>query len=311
MELLLLTLAGLGGLALLLQSKALPSKDDAEKAFGVLDKDPTDPDANTIFGKYKAFVQGDYAAAMPYLIHSKDTTLKTLAEHELDDKNTATPTQKVGMGDEWIAATKKFPALNRIFLDRASQWYVAAWPGLDGLWKDKAREQGAKMAFARPAGVTKKGVPKKWNVGDVNAVIQPLIDGTVARTGSHSIKLAGADPKISTSENGFQSDVIQFSGKEVEYSAFVRTDKTERKDDEVLISFFDNTGGLVLISAENMPTDVPFWNRVYKKIKSPANAVSLRVGAKVRSKNGAAWVDDMSVKVDGKEVLPNPSFEER
>src|SRR6267142_2580604 len=88
MELLLLGLAGLGGLALLLQQKPLPTKEDAEKAFAVLGKDPTDPDANTVFGKYKAFVIGDYDGAMPYLVHSKDITLKTLAEHELDSNYT-------------------------------------------------------------------------------------------------------------------------------------------------------------------------------------------------------------------------------
>lgn len=311
MELLLAALAGITGLALLVQAKPLPSEDDFNKAKAKLDKDITDPDANTTVGKYMAFVLGDYSGAMPYLVHSSDKTLKTLAEHELDDKNLTTGSQKVGMGDEWVSATKKFPALNRIFLDRASQWYVSAWPDLDNLWKQKAREQAAKMAVARPPGTTRKGVPKKWNISNPTTPILPSIDGTVARIGSHSIKLPPADPKVSTSENGIQSDAIPFSGKEVEFSAYVRTEQTDRKDDEVLITFNDNTGGLVGLSAQNLPADLPFWNRVYGKVKVPVNATSLRIGAKLRSKNGMGWVDDMSVKVDGKEVLPNPSFEDR
>lgn len=311
MELLLLGLAGLGGLALLLQSKPLPSKEDAEKAFEKLEKDPTDQDANTIFGKYKAFVLGDYDGAMPYLVHSKDTTLKTLAEHELDATHTATATQKVGMGDEWVAATKKLPALNRIFVDRATQWYVTAWPDLDDVWKTKSREQAVKVSAARPPGNSRKGLPRNWQAGDATVQNLPSIDGTFARTGSHSIKIPPSASKVSTAFNGMQSDQIPFAGKAIEYSGYFRTEKTEGQSDELIITFYDATGGLVSLSVQKVPPDLPFWNRVVGKVNAPANATLLRLGSTIRSKNGMTYVDDMSVKVDGKEVLKNGSFEER
>lgn len=307
----LLALAGLGGLALLLQQKPIPSREDAERALVKLEKDPTDPDANTVAGKYKAFVMGDYDGAMPYLVHSKDMTLKTLAEHELDAERLKTPTQKIGMGDEWVAAIKKFPALNRIFIDRASQWYIKAWPDLEGIWKEKSREQAAKLAASRPPGASRKALPKKWSVSNITAPSPASIDGSVARTGSHSIKIPAADPKVSTSDNGITSDPIPLAGKEVQYSAYARTDKTEGKTDQVYVSFFDDTGGLLHIAAQNIPTDTPFWNKVGGTVKVPPNATSMRFGTAIRSKKGDAWIDDVSVLVDGKEVWTNPSFEER
>jgi hypothetical protein len=307
---LLLALAGLGGLALLLQQKPLPSKDDAEKALVNLEKDPTDPDANTVAGKYKAFVMGDYDGAMPYLVHSKDVTLKTLAEHELDPEHTMRAVQKVGMGDEWVTAAKKFPALNRIFLDRASQWYIRAWPDLDGLWKAKSREQAAKLATSRPPGVSRKGLPKKWS-SNIAAPAPASIDGSVARTGSHSIKIPAGDPKVPSAENGIQSEPIPLASQEVQYSAYIRTDQTENKTDQLYVSFHDNTGGLLGISAQNIPTDTPFWNKVSGTVKVPPNTTSMRLGTTVRSKKGAVWVDDVSVLVDGREGWFNLSFEER
>lgn len=311
MELLLLGLVGLGGLALLLQQKALPSKEDADKALEKLDKDLTDPDANTVVGKYKAFVQGDYSGAMPYLVNSSDKTLKTLAEHELDDKALTTGVQKVGMGDEWVSASKKFPALNRIFLDRASQWYVSAWPDLDNLWKQKAREQAKKISTASPQGITRKNLPKGWTTGDATQAIQPILDGTFARSGSYSIKLLPPNPKVSTSVNSFNSDPFLIVGNEVEYSAFVRTENTSRDDDQVGVIFTDATGGLLEISTQKIPKDLPFWNRVSGKVKVPANATHARISAGLRSKDGTAWIDDMSVISNGKELVKNRSFEER
>lgn len=304
MELLLLGLAGLGGLALLLQSKPLPSEDDFKKAQAKLETNPVEPDANTTVGKYKAFVLGDYNGAMPYLVHSKDTTLKTIADHELDATHTATATQKVGMGDEWVAAAKKFPALSRIFYDRASQWYILGWPDLDPVWKGKLREQGARLAASRPPGPARRGVPSGWKI----EAGSPSSDGTAARTGSYSIKLP-SDPK---QEVFFKSDVIQVvPNNKIEYAAFVRSDGTDNKNDQIILNFFDRDGRLVGVGGVPIPVDVPFWNYVAGKADVPPEAIFVKLGAAVRSKKGSLWVDDMSLKLDGKESVKNPSFEDK
>lgn len=307
MEILLLGLAGLGGLALLLQQKPLPSREDAEKAFAVLEKNPVDPDANTVAGKYKAFVMGDYDGAMPYLVHSKDTTLKTLAEHELDATRTTTAPQKVGMGDEWVAAAKKFPALSRIFYDRASQWYIKGWPDLDNVWKERSRIQGLKLAAARPPGGAAKALPNGWS-GDqvVPGMKIPVLDGTISHTASYSVKMIPADEKVKGVFSQLNSDAIAIPprSKEAEFSAWVMSNGTENPNDRVVLFFLDKS-----LHPVSIPLDTPFWNRVSAKVVIPEGTTGAMLGVVQASKKGNVWVDDASVKIDGKEVLKSPSFE--
>jgi hypothetical protein len=308
----LLAAAGLGGLVLLLQSKSLPSKEDAEKAFEVLDKTPLDLDANTVFGKYKAFVMGDYDGAMPYLVNSKDVTLKSLADHELDQAYTATPQQKVGMGDEWVKAAGKMPALSRIFYDRAAYWYGLAWPDLDQVWKQKSRIQGLKLSASRPPGMARKGLPTGWVSDKALAGTDPVIDGNVARSGSYSIKLLPADPKAAGSLSVLKSPVTPISGKALEMSTYVFSDGTENKSDRMFLEFIDMNGGRIGLPYEAFfPIDTPFWKRVSIKSPVPENAAGVRFSAVLYSKKGNLWVDDVSVKVDGKEAMKNGSFEDK
>lgn len=311
MELLLLALAGLGGLALLLQQKALPSREDAEKAFEVLDKNPIDPDANTVFGKYKAFVMGDYDGAMPYLVHSKDTTLKTLAEHELDDTYIATPTQKVVMGDEWVAAGKKFPALSRIFYDRATQWYVKAWPNIDGVPKQKLRAQGAKIAASRPPGAPRKGFPAGWEEDKGLAGILPVIENQIARTGSYSMKIPGPTDKGAGAYSTLKSQVYPITGKKLNATAYVLTDGTTNPTDKVSVWFYDEGGNFMVfdIKSSVLSMDTPLWSRHTITADVPEKARSARFVTQVFSKTGNVWVDDVSMKIDDKEILKNGTFD--
>lgn len=312
MELILLGLAGLGSLALLLQSKTLPSKEDAEKAFDKLDKDPTDPDANTIFGKWKAFVMGDYAGAMPYLVHSKDATLKGLAEHELDETRLATGLQKVSMGDEWVAAAKKHPALNKIFYDRAAQWYVKAWPDLDGPGKQKLRDQAKKLAASRPPGVGRKGLPTGWIDTASMDGFPPTLDGTIARTGSLSAKiLPPAEKAKAGSASIAKTEMLAIQPKPVELIAYTLSDGTDNGTDRVAIGFYDAAGNSLAYHQAFLPNDLPFWTPVTIKAVPPPNAARADVQFWQYSKKGNIWIDDVSLKVDGKEVVKNGSFEER
>lgn len=304
---LLLALAGLAGLSLLLQSKSpLPSEDEFRKAKDVLDRDPVNPAANTVVGKYLAFVQGDYSAAMPYLVHSADKTLQILAEHELDPMYADSAVKKIGMGDEWVSAARKIPALTAIFYDRAAQWYGAAWPGLDAVWKQKARLQGRKLAVSRPAGGPRKGLPSGWVIDSGKP---PVLDGNVARTGSYSARVFGADDKVAGSS--LRSSMVVMSGAAFDLSAFLLTDETENPGDRIYVQFFDATGRMIGMASTFSTVDIPFWTRVGVRGMIPANAVRAQFGIDSFSKKGATWIDDVSLKIDGMEVLPNPSFELR
>lgn len=311
MELLLAALAGLAGLALIVQSKPVPSEDDFMKAKAKLEKDPMDVAASDTVGRYMAFVLGDYSGAMPFLVYSPDKTLKTLAEHELDDAYTNTPVKKVGMGDEWVAAAKNLKPLAPALYERAAQWYAAAWPGLDVVWKDKARTQGRKLAVSRPLGVARKGMPGGWTTDVGNAGGMAQLDGNVARTGSYSVKLPAADAKVAGSVSAFKSVLTPISGKTFEASAYVMADGTENAADAIFVWFFDAAGNNIGKPSAFTSVDVPFWVRVSIKGDVPKGAARALVGVALYSKSGNFWVDDFSLKVDGKEVLKNTSFEEK
>jgi len=315
MEIVLAALAGIGGLALLLSpSSSLPSESDYKKAKDKLANTPEDPDANTVVGKYLAFVMGDYDSAMPFLAKSSDKTLKTLAEHERAPLYADTGPKKVGMGDEWINAAKSFPALFRPFYDRASFWYTSAWSDLknEPLWGDKLRERGLKLAAAKPPGAGRKGLPTGWAVGGgVPGGRPPVLDGTMAHTGSYSVKIIPADEKIKDSGSVLQSDLFPVSGKNLELSAFVLSDGTENAADQLRLNFFNQNGGWMGAVGPYVPIDVPFWGRVYTKASIPEGAARAQLGIVLYSKKGNLWVDDVSIKVDSKEVLKNGSFEDK
>lgn len=300
-----LALAGLTGLALLLApSGPLPSEGDYKKALDKLKTAPDDPDANTVVGKYLAFVLGDYASAVPHLAKSSDKTLKTLAEHEMSPQYTDNAIKKVAMGDEWVVAAKAFPVLSRIFMDRASSWYVQAWPEMktQPFLGDRLRERGQKLAASRPQGSGKKALPGGWKT-DGGAVL----DGTVARTGSYSVKVP-ADPK---QELNLKSDWIPITGLSIDYSGWVRSEGTDSPTDAIFINYFDKDGRFLGALGVNSPVDMPFWTFLSGKADPPPNAAFVMTGLNIRSKKGTFWVDDMSLKIDGKEVLKNRSFEER
>lgn len=307
----ILALAGIAGLALLVQSKPLPSEEDVLKAEKKLLTDPDDPDANTIIGKQLAFALGDYQAAMPYLAKSSNKTLKTLAEHELDPSYTDTAVKKVGMGDDWVTAAKKFQALYRIFYDRASKWYSQAWPNLEGIWKDKLRERGRQLATSKPPGASKKALPTGW-IADPGISGSPsVLDGNIARTGSFSVQLLPADEKVPGSASVFRSALIPVNGKSMETSVHVLTDGTENGADGIFILFFNENGAEVGRTGSFYPIDFPFWTRISVKADVPKNAVRATFGVNLYSKKGSAWIDDVSMKIDGKESLSNLSFEEK
>jgi hypothetical protein len=171
------------------------------------------------------------------------------------------------------------------------------------LWGDKLRERGRKMAAARPPGASGKRLPSGW-ISDMGAA---FLDGTVARTGSYSARSPGGK-----SETYLSSDPIPFTGKMLEYSAWVRSDGTDSPNDVVKIALFDKNRRLVDADNVKAPMDTPFWVRISGKRDAVPDAVFVSVGTAVRSGKGNFWADDFSLKIDGKEVLlKNPSFEEK
>lgn len=304
----LLGLAGLAGLALLLQSKpAVPSEADFKKAQAKLETEPFDPDANTVVGKYLAFVLGDFKASAPYLLRSGDATLRLLMEHETTPPYTESAVQKIGMGDEWVAAAKNYKPLYRTFYDRASQWYGQAYPDVEGIWKDKLRERLVRLLQSPVVGGgLKKGMPAGWNSTQASDKI--FMDSTVAHGGTRSarIDMARDNPNAPF---WFQSPQIPAPKGEVVYSAWVATDGTNSPNDKIHLNFYNQAGGLISFLEAKLTPDSPWWKRYEIKAEIPKNAARFVVAIYFNSTSGTVWVDDFSLKSAGKELVENGSFE--
>jgi hypothetical protein len=308
---LILGLAGLLGISALVQSKALPTEKEYNNAIAALGTKPDDPALNLTAGKYLAFVLGEWPAAIEHLSKSSDKALAGAAQKELDPTNSDTAVKQVGLGDEWVKAAKSYPALSTKIYDHASDWYAKAFPKLDALWKTKVREQGKKLAASRPPGPAKK-FPSNWVIGNLSIKAIPSADGSIAHTGSYSIKLPEKDlanPKVDVA---FETDRIPVQPKQkVEVTVYGLADQTDDPGDSFYVHLFDATGTGVGTFAAVVPIDMPVWRKFEIKGEIPANIVFITVGILKRSKAGTIWVDDFSVKLDGKESVKNGSFEEK
>jgi hypothetical protein len=112
----------------------------AKKAMATLEKNPTDPDANLIAGKYICFVQGDWQHGLPMLALGSDPTLKTLADEEA--KGIASSEEQIKLGDSWWdAAETTKGAEKKPMQRRAEYWYYKTLPGLTALAKDRIEKR--------------------------------------------------------------------------------------------------------------------------------------------------------------------------
>ena len=114
--------------------------DAVQAAAAVLDKTPTDPDANLTLGKYKCFSKADWEKGLPMLALGSDEQLKTLAKKELG--GAASSAEQTKLGDGWwdLAETQEGTAKTQM-QGRARYWYAKALPGATGLVKDKLEKR--------------------------------------------------------------------------------------------------------------------------------------------------------------------------
>jgi hypothetical protein len=105
--------------------------------------------------------------------------------------------------------------------------------------------------------------------------------------------------------------VSAMPGKTYEFSAWVLPDGTDAAEDQVAVTIFNQGGTPVDVKRLFIPQDQPWWQKVEVKFEMPRGAAILWVQIASASKAGNLFVDDMSLKVDGKETLKNPSFEDK
>ncbi len=108
-----------------------------QNAMARLEKDPTDPEANLLAGRYLCLIKGDWDAGVPMLALSSDGELKTLASQEL--QGATSPDAQVALADAWWDLAHAREGMEKeAFLLRAGDWYRQAQSKLpSGLVKAK------------------------------------------------------------------------------------------------------------------------------------------------------------------------------
>ncbi len=308
----LLGIAGVTGImALLAPPSSLPTETDYKKALDKLKESPEDADANTVVGKYLAFVQGRYEDAMIYLAKSGDKTLRTLAEHERAPLYADTAPQKVGMADEWVVAAKSFKPLYRIFYDRAAFWYAGAWDELKGqpLWGEKLRDRMQKIYLLNPAAVAPKQIacPSGWKCPI--AETKAGRSNATARAGQFALAITGWKSPLPA--YGAVEQYVDVKPGKYKISGWVISDGTDA-DDSFLINIQNANGTNLVLHPMVFSPDKPWWRRIETEVTVPDKGVRMGLAVVVGSKQGMIYVDEISIKGhDGKELLKNGSFEDK
>jgi formylglycine-generating enzyme required for sulfatase activity len=117
----------------------------ADHARKTLEKQPDDPEANRVLGRYECLVLDHWAEGFKHLAKSNDPV-----ERELAARSVSTPANDAAaataMADAWYDAAHKAKGTQRAFLqDAASYWYGASLPGLSSLEKARAEKRLAEL----------------------------------------------------------------------------------------------------------------------------------------------------------------------
>ena len=302
----LLTVALAGAVALLVgatfQSKPLPTKKELDAALKKLTTDANDPDANTTVGRYYAFVEGEWDKAVPFILHGKDKgMIAMIAEEQKDDGNKYTA---VEIGDKWLKAGDSAGALKPYFRDRAIAWYGKGWDaGLktEPVWGDKLR---AKMQLLQAL-----QLKPEWNQAKTAGWTYANVSGVglkYAKTGRKSAYMSNPNKGETLIRS---ARVAAPAGKMFEMTAWVLTDGTDAFNDQIVFTAFNNGGQSVYQKIIQFIPDTPYWKKIVIADVFPASAVSFDVAMSSGSTKGGVYIDDVSVKVDDKELIQNGSFE--
>jgi hypothetical protein len=196
---------------------------------------------------------------------------------------------------------------------RALHWYQTAWPFLEGAEKEAIRKLFYKISGTPPLDYEKlpkkkDGFPAGWEFGgSMNTFPDPMF----ARTGKASGKILPA-PNLPTRQASLISMQYPITpGKKYKMTAWVYTDRTDA-DGEVDIGFWTVDGKLFGFGGgPRILMDTPTWRRVEKEGVAPDEAIRIQVRAWCQHTKGAVWLDDVSLAIEGKEVLRNGGFEDK
>ncbi len=285
-------------------AKETVGKEESEalKAEAALAANPNDPAANLALGKYLAFQKNEWAAAMPRLAKGSDAVLKSLAEKELAEPRSGA--EKMELGEAWSDAATKLPALKKNLIDRATSWYVQAWPSVDGPSKEKLREKFRKLF--QTAGSIGKASPKEWTTPA--SEVKAGVSSATPRTGRNGFQILCArskeGPTVVLSQSVAARPLAYY-----ELSCWILADETNGAD-ELQATVQTRDSRIVIQPGVASLPDQPWFKRIEVRFTAPETAAKILVAFSAKSTKGTLFLDDLSLKQDGKELLKNGSFDD-
>jgi hypothetical protein len=234
-----------------------------------------------------------------FLLQSYDETVQKLAE---DLAKAETASGKVGVGDEYVKLLRKYPKKRQDLLDAASDAYGKAWPDLDPVWRMKLRERLLKLYVPVVPGHG-GSIPEGWS-GPVDGTHKVCLLNDRVHSGGTAAKLVpGAKAR---NARLLYTPEVKGAGKKIEFSVWVLSDGTTGEGEGDTVRFwYDGT-----LSSKKIPVDTPVWTKLSFEVTTIAGSTDkVAIEIVVRSREGFVYVDDLSIKIDGKELLPQGGFE--
>lgn len=209
----------------------------------------------------------------------------------------------VGIGDEYYQVAKKFPKDKQRFLDKANEWWAKGWPNLDQFWKDKTRANLLKIY----AGPNVAGRPlRDWAQGQF---AKADVASTCVHSGAGAMRILPQKTNIGLAE-AVTLPLKLTAAKECVVSFWSLSSGTDGGETAVL-HVYDAKGKEVATGVFSIPSDTPVWTKVQTTVTLPPGAERANFIYLTSSKTGTIYVDDLSVKLDGKETARDGGFEGR
>lgn len=240
------------------------------------------------------------AFLIPLALQSYEETTAKLVE---DLAAAANGPAKVAVGDEYTKLLKKFPKKRQELLDAASDAYAKSWPDLDPIWKMKLRERLTKL-YAPTVPGKPGALPAGWG-GSLAPGTKVELRADRVHTGQLAVFAAPGKTGLGSF---LRSPEIQIpKGREIEFSAWGLSDD-ELQGMTVVLHLYD-AKGMLLGSVPLGFQAVPVFVRASARTEIPEGTTKALIDCVSSVTKGPLLIDDLSIKVDGKEQLKGGGFE--
>ncbi len=274
-----------------------------ERAKKVLEKSPDDPAANLTLAVHYA-ERGKWDVALPCFEKVKSEGIRAAVEAEKKvDGNQFT---SIEIADAWVRAMSKAGPARQACLDRAGVHFAAAWPKLDQFGRVQTRERLGKLYAPTSPGRLSQEALAGWG-GVQGAAARVEVAAQLVHSGGCALRFTPKDKTKGTLAHSKALPVIV--GKKLEVSAWVLSDGTDSAADGLQFVVRDNKNGFSWTAGDKAQANLPVWVRVSGETVVPDGSVSVEVQINFDSKTGNLFVDDISIRLDGQELLRGGNFE--